>query len=164
MLKLKEIIKLSLDDDHITNITLENVKSAKVIIFETPQNNEDLVESVVAMNLINAALKRKEFISNEKDSLITYKMLKARMSRLFHNIIDNKQKFNIDFYISKDDNCAFIEIDDLQFSFHNIIIDKPLKVFINSPLNNPKPWKGLRLQKIAGELFDYFSKDNITDR
>ncbi|EJL70329.1 hypothetical protein, partial [Chryseobacterium populi] len=53
------------------------------------------------------------------------------------------------------DKCAYIEIYDLQFGFHNIIIDEKLQNFIESPDNNPKPWKGIRLQKVAGELFNY---------
>lgn len=155
MSELDQIIQLSYDDTHITEITLDKITDAKSIILKTPQNNTELLKILVAMNLINAALKRKEYRTKDKKATVYYGMLKPRVSRLFHNLIDNRQKFDIDFYINQQDKCAYIEIEGLQFSFHNIIMDEPLKVFIKSHVNNPKPWKGIRLQKIAGELFDY---------
>jgi len=51
--------------------------------------------------------------------------------------------------------CAYFEIENLQFIFHNITIDDELKCFINSIQNNPKPWKEIILHKISGELFDF---------
>ena len=162
MLDLNEIIELSKDDNHISEITTDKLIQVKVILLTTPNNNKELFNVLIAMNLINAALKRKEYKSSksDKDAIVYYGMLKPRVSRLFHNIIDNRHKFDIDFYIDNTtkDKCAYIEIEGLQFSFHNITIDETLKAFINSPLNNPKPWKGIRLQKIAGELFDYSTK------
>ena len=158
MQNLERIIQLSSIENHISEITLDKVIQAKEIIGTEPTNNEELWNVLIAMNLINAALKRKEFKSKEEDAIIHYGLLKPRVSRLFHNLINNRQKFNIDFYINQQEKCAYIEIERLQFSFHNIKIDESLKDFINSPLNNPKPWKGIRLQKIAGELFDYSTK------
>ena len=155
---LNTLIELSHNDDHISEITTEKLVQAKAILLITPINNKELIKVLVAMNLINAALKRKEFKSKDKGALIHYGLLKPRVSRLFHNLIDNRQKFEIDFYINQQEKCAYIEIEGLQFSFHNITIDESLKAFINSPLNNPKPWKGIRLQKIAGELFVHFTK------
>ena len=158
MFEIGEIISLAEKEDHVTLITKETLIRAKATLGITPNDNQELFKVLVSMNLINAALKRKEFTSKEKDALIHYGLLKPRVSRLFHNLIDNRQKFEIDFYINQHENCAYVEINGLQFSFHNITIDEPLKAFINSPLNNPKPWKGIRLQKIAGELFDYSTK------
>mgnify|MGYP003420303904 CR=1 FL=1 len=162
MLDLAEIIELSHNDDHISDITIDKLIKDKGILLTTPNNNKELFNVLIAMNLINAALKRKEYKSNEndKDAIVYYGMLKPRVSGLFHNIINNRHKFDIDFYIDNTtkDKCAYIEIEGLQFSFHNITIDESLIDFINSPLNNPKPWKGVRLQKIAGELFDYSTK------
>jgi len=156
MLELNEIIDLSYNDDHQSDITIDKIIQAKIILLTTPSNNKELIKVLGSMNLINAALKRKEFKSEKGDNnaLIHYGLLKPRVSRLFHNLIKNSQRFDIDFYINQQEKCAYIEIDNLQFSFHNITIDDTLKSFIDSPLNNPKPWKGIRLQKIAGELFD----------
>lgn len=160
MLELENIIKLSHNDDYISDITIEKLEYAKKILVTSPKNNKELYRVLVSMNLINAALKRKEFKSKkgDKDVLIHYGLLKPRVSRLFNNLVENQQKFEIDFYINQQEKCAYIEIEGLQFSFHNITIDEPLKAFIKSDQNNPKPWKGVRLQKIAGELFDYVTK------
>lgn len=158
MLEFNEIIALSNDDNHISDITTEKLTQAKTTLLITPNNNKELFNILVSMNLINAALKRKEFKSKEKDALIHYGLLKPRVSRILHHLIDNRQKFEIDFYINQQEKCAYIEVEGVQFSFHNITIDESLKAFINSPLNKPKPWKGVRLQKIAGELFDYMTK------
>lgn len=158
MSELDQIIQLSYDDTHITEITVDKIADAKVILLTTPKNNRELLKVLVAMNLINAALKLKEFKTKEKDALIHYGLLKPRVSRILHHLIDKRQKFEIDFYINQQEQCAYIEVEGLQFSFHNITIDESLKAFINSPLNKPKPWKGVRLQKIAGELFDYMTK------
>lgn len=157
MSELNQIIQLSYDDTHITEITIDKIVDAKVILLSTPKNNRELLKVLVAMNLINAALKRKEFRTKEKNALVYYGMLKPRVSGLFHNILENREEFDIDFYIKPKDSCAYIEISGLQFSFHNITIDETLKVFVDSNLNNPKEWKGVRLQKIAAELFDYFT-------
>lgn len=158
MSEQNQIIQLSYDDTHITEITIDKIVDAKVVLLTTPKNDTELLNVLVAMNLINAALKRKEFKSKEKYALIHYGMLKPKVSRLFHNIIMNREDFNIAFYINPKQKCAYIEIKDLQFSFHNITINETLKVFVESDLNNPKEWKGVRLQKIAGELFDYIIK------
>lgn len=158
MSELDKILQLSYDDTHITEITIDKIVDAKVILLTTPKNNMELLKVLVAMNLINAALKREEFKSKERNALIHYGMLKPRVSRLFQNILDDRLKFDIDFYIKAKDNCAYIEINGLQFSFHNITINETLKVFVESDLNNTKEWKGVRLQKIAGELFDYIIK------
>lgn len=161
MSELDQIIQLSYDDTHITEITVDKIADAKSIILTTPKNNTELLKVLVAMNLINAALKRKEFRTKEKNALVYYGMLKPRVSRLFQNILDNRSKFEIDFYIKTKDNCAYIEINGLQFSFHNITINETLKVFVESDLNNPKEWKGVSLQKVAGELFDYYTIKDI---
>jgi len=160
MLELENIIKLSHNNDHISYITIEKLEYAKKILLTSPKDNKELHRVIVSMNLINAALKRKEFKSKkgDKDALIHYGLLKPRVSRLFHNLVENPQKFEIEFYINQHEKCAYIEVEGLQFSFHNITIDESLKAFINSPLNKPKLWKGVRLQKIAGELFDYMTK------
>lgn len=155
MLELDQIIELSKNDNHKTEITIDKVVEAKRIIAVVPKDNKELFQVLASMNLINAALKRKEFKSKEKDALIHYGMLKPRVSKIFHLILDNPKMFEIDFYINSEEKCAYIEIEGLQFSFHNITIDESLKTFINSLLNIPQPWKGIRLQKIGGELFDY---------
>lgn len=72
---------------------------------------------------------------------------------LLNYISDVKfSEFDCDFYIDESKKCAYIEIYELQFSFHNIFITEKLQTFIDSELNKPKLWKGVQLQEIAGEL------------
>jgi hypothetical protein len=109
------------------------------------------------MNLINAALKRKEYKVKE-NAIIYYGMLKPKVSRLLNYMLEiDNLNYNCDFYIDKNEHCAYVEIEGLQFSFHNINITENLQSFIDSTKNQPRPWKEVRLQKIAGELFDYIT-------
>lgn len=151
MTDLLEIIKLSENDEFKTTVTIHQITEAKKIINKRPISISNLFQVLCAMNLINAALKKKEFKQE-----VYYGMLKPKVSKLLRYVLENDQlKFDIKFYINSSEYCAYIEVYGLQFSFHNITIDEQLKEFIDSPKNKPKAWKGVRLQKIAGELFDY---------
>lgn len=155
---LNTIIELSYDDTFKSEITIEQVIEAKKNITIQPKNNSELLLVAASMNLINAALKRKEYKSKEKDAIIHYGMLKPKVSRLLNYMLEiDILNFDCNFYINASEHCAYIEIEGLQFSFHNITITENLRVFVNSEKNKPKPWKGIRLQKIAGELFDYMT-------
>lgn len=155
---LGTIIELSYDDNFKSEITINQVLQAKKNIKALPKNTDELLLVALSMNLINAALKRKEYKCKEKDAIIHYGMLKPRVSILLNYMVEiDNLKLDCQFYINIKEHCAYIEIEDLQFSFHNITITENLQAFIGSKKNQPKPWKGVRLQKIAGELFDYFT-------
>lgn len=154
--ELLAILELASDDTHKSEITIEHIHKAKKYMTTVPKKPNEMLLVLVSMNLINAALKMKEYKSKEKDAIIHYGMLKPQVSRLFNHILENNSKNNNDvLYLDPIAKCAFIEVHDLQFSFHNISITKNLQAFIDSDRNKPKPWKGIRLQKIAGELFEY---------
>ncbi|UKB81294.1 hypothetical protein [Chryseobacterium sp. MEBOG07] len=154
---LTAIIELSKNDEFETDITLNQIIQAKSLINIEPKNKIELFSVICSMNLINAAIKNKKF-----QEQVYYGMLKPKVSQLLIYIIENETfKSEVQFYIEKADRCAYIEINNLQFGFHNITIDKKLQNFIESPDNNPKPWKGIRLQKIAGELFNYAIDNRI---
>ena len=154
--ELSEILKLAALDEFNTVITFENVAQAKDYIKRKPESTEELFLIVCAMNLINAGIMTKKFKEH-----IHYGMLKPRVSKLLLAILDGTDKqFEIQFYINASQQCAYIEIYGLQFGFHNITIYDELKVFINSTENKPVEWKGIRLQKIANELFTYAVKIN----
>lgn len=59
MLELKNTIKLSFDDNHFTDITVENILSAKEILDKSPKKSKELLKTLVSLNLINAGLIRK---------------------------------------------------------------------------------------------------------
>ncbi len=150
------ILELASDDTHKSEITIEQIVKAKEYIRTIPKKSGEMLLILVSMNLINAALKMKEYKSKEKEALIHYGMLKPKVSRLLNYILEKDHlKLNDDFYINATEKCAFIEVSGLQFSFHNITITNNLQAFIDSDNNKPKPWKGVRLQKIAAELFEY---------
>lgn len=154
--ELSEILKLAALDEFTTVITSENVIQAKDHLNRKPETTEDLFLIVCSMNLINAAIKTKKF-----KELINYGMLKPKVSKLLLGILEDKDNhFEVEFYINPSQQCAYIEICGLQFGFHNITIYEKLKDFINSVENKPVEWKGVRLQKIANELFDYAVKIN----
>ncbi|AZA55363.1 hypothetical protein [Chryseobacterium sp. G0201] len=154
---LKAIIESSKNNEFETEITLNQVIQAKNLINIEPKNKIDLFSVICSMNLINAAIKSKNF-----KEMVYYGMLKPKVSQFLKYILENeKLKSEVQFYIDKADKCAYIEIYDLQFGFHNITIDEKLQNFIESPGNNPKPWKGIRLQKVAGELFNYAINNKI---
>lgn len=154
--ELAEILKLAAQDEFNTTITFENVTQAKDHIIRKPESTEELFLIVCAMNLINAGIKTKEFKEH-----IHYGMLKPRVSKLLLAILkDAERKFDIQFYINELQQCAYLEIYGLQFGFHNITIYDELKDFINSSENKAVEWKGIRLQKIANELFNYAIKIN----
>ena len=155
-IELSEILKLAALDAFNTVITYENVLQAKDHINRKPESTEELFLIVCAMNLINAGIKTKEFKEH-----IHYGMLKPKVSKLLLAILKNTEgQFDIQFYINESQQCAYLEIYGLQFGFHNITLYDELKVFINSSENKPVEWKGIRLQKIANELFNYAVKIN----
>lgn len=156
---LNTIIAFSYDDAFKSEITLNQVLLAKEQIILLPKKRSELLQVLLSLNLINAALKMKEFKSKEKNAIIHYGMLKPKVSRLFNHILENDiSNFECNFYINTSENCAYIEIDGLQFSFHNITITENLQVFIDSERNKPQPWQGVRLQNIAGELFEHYQQ------
>lgn len=154
--QLTDLIELSRIDDFKTVIVMPQIIEAKKLIKKNPKTTSELFQILCAMNLLNAALKNKEF----KDE-VYYGMLKPQVSRLLSFILEQGViKFDIQFYINQQEQCAYIEIKTLQFSFHNITINEKLQNFINSAENKVRKWKGVRLQKIAGELFNYAVDEN----
>ncbi len=63
-------------------------------------------------------------------------------------------EYGADVYINPAEKCAYVEIFGLQFSFHNIGLNDHLGAFAGSDRNRIKPWKEIRLQRVAGELFN----------
>ncbi|MDP5200217.1 MULTISPECIES: hypothetical protein [Flavobacterium] len=148
---LSNLIQLSEIKDFKTTINREQVIQSKNIINSKPSSTKALFVILCAMNLINAAIKTKEFRGE-----IYYGMLKKHVSKLLVYVTDNHNiKFDAQIYIDKVQNCVYIEVYDLQFSFHNITIYDELNCYINSPKNTKTVWKEIQLQKIAGELLTY---------
>lgn len=123
---LQRILKLAEDEDYQTEITPENVALATALIHRKIYTDYDLLYVVGAINLLNAAVKRREF-----KKVIFYGRFKVQVSRILNYLTTvNRGRFNAEFYINPEESCAYVEVGGLQFSFHNISITDRLRAFI----------------------------------
>ncbi len=101
-----------------------------------------------AINLLNAAIKQKEY---KKE--LGYGFIKGK-ALLAARIIITRYRYNdIQYYYDTEEKCLYIEVYGVVFSFHNILED-PL--IIEQATNTEKiVWPGIRLQKIAIPLFSF---------
>ena len=147
--RIVDLKKQALNSDFVTDISESNVLKAQKIIKENAYSTVEFFKILASINLLNAAIKRPEFKKQ-----ISYSEIKGNVSRVLHYLISfNHNKYDLDFSINKVEKCAYIEVFNLQFSFHNININEKINAFIESARNNIKPWKEIRLQRIAGEIF-----------
>ncbi|OHT44957.1 hypothetical protein [Flavobacterium tructae] len=90
---------------------MEQVQHAKEYFKILPKNNAELLYVVDSMNLINAALKSKEYRSKERKILLFIMgVLKPKVLRLLNYMLQIDLKdFDCDFYVdTKNKNpCAY---------------------------------------------------------
>lgn len=128
---------------------IELIEEAKLNIKQNPQYKDDVFLAFCSLNLLNAAIKMEEY----KDGL-SYGFIKPSVSKLVEFCITHKDdKLAEELYYSQTERCMYIRSFGFQFSFHNITITDNIKSFIESELNVPVRWDGIRLQAIAKELF-----------
>ena len=148
--KITDLIQKSQNEDFKSFITDKDVAIAKELIKTNAYSTVEFFVIISSINLLNAAIKRPEY-----KNLLTYAYIKGHISRILNYLISlNFNKYQIDFSINPDEKCAYVEIYNLQFSFHNFNINEKVKGFIESDRNKIKSWKGIRLQRIAGELYN----------
>ena len=127
---------------------IELTEEAKLNIKQNPQYKDDVFLSLCSLNLLNAAIKMEEY----KDRL-SYGFIKPSVSKLVEFCITHKDdKLTEELYYSQTKQCMYIRSFGFQFSFHNITITDNIRRFIDSELNIPVKWDGIRLQPIATEL------------
>ena len=125
------------------------IDEAKQYIQRPIQNNRDAFLRLCSLNLLNAAIKKKEF----KDSL-SYGYIKPCVSRFVECVISHTDDSYVDeMYYNSVQKCMYIRCYGVQFSFHNIIITESISAFVDSKSNIPVQWDGVRLQPIAQDLF-----------
>lgn len=129
---------------------MENlIKDAQQYILQKPQSKKDVFMALCCLNLLNAAIKKKEY----KKSL-SYGSIKPRVSKLLTFCISHINEDYVDeLYYAPQEHCVYIRCYGIQFSFHNIIETNEIKDFISSTKNVPVNWDGIRLQPIADKLF-----------
>ena len=148
--KIEALKILSQDNSYVSEITETSVGEAKLLAKTKAYSKHDFFLILASLNLLNAAIKRADFKKK-----IRYYQIKMNVSRILNHLLQlENHNYDINFYINPLEKCAYVEIFNLQFSFHNILIDDRMKAFIDSEKNIIKPWQEIRLQRIAGELFN----------
>jgi len=154
---LKSIIKLSGDSNFRSALTEDLVEQAKYTVVQwigREYCEDDIFRILLSLNLLNSAVKRKEYKKK-----ISYGLIKSRAALLLRLLVENETaNNNISFYINLTENCAYVEMRGLQFSFHQIVLKGVVEDFSQSDKNTVRPWRGIRLQKVAAELFRHFIK------
>jgi hypothetical protein len=133
-----------------SEITLEIVEQSLDIIHgKDPQRRDEFFLNLAAVNLLNAAAKKKEF-----KEIAKYKDIKRHATYLFSLwVADHSLADEASYDIA--DKCLYIRCYTLQFSFH-FIYDKyqPIVEFIQSEENKATTWDGIRLQPIATQILE----------
>jgi hypothetical protein len=140
--------------DTALNITQEirsdDVQLALEKISIKVHNKWDVLVLFSALNLLNAAIKNKQYKNR-----LSYHTIKGHATRIIGYCITAKsKKYLEDIYINKDENyCAYARCLGLQFSFHNIGKNDTINRFIDSPDNIIGSWDKIKLQPIAPAIF-----------
>lgn len=133
-----------------SEITLEHVQQSFDIIHgKDPHDKDEFFLNLAAVNLLNAAAKKKEF-----KEIAKYKDIKRHATYLFSLwVADHSLADEASYDIA--DKCLYIRCYTLQFSFH-FIYDKyqPIVGFIQSEENKATPWDGVKLQPIAVDILN----------
>lgn len=145
----------------------ELIEEARQYILQRPQSKKEVFRALSSLNLMNAAIKQKEY-----KSVLSYSFIKPQVSRLVEFCISHGQeKYTDELFYDSQQHCMYIRCYGIQFSFHNIILTKTIQEFAHSALNIPIKWDGVRLQLIAVDLFvmakqlalGYIEEGNIKD-
>ena len=127
----------------------ELIDEAKQYIQREVQNKKDVFVKLCSLNLLNAAIKDKEY---KKE--LSYGYIKPSVSRLVNFLVSHSENRYVDeLYYDAPNQCIYIRCYGIQFSFHNIIVTKEIATFADSELNVPVKWDGIRLQPISKDLF-----------
>ena len=150
MLQDKEELKNLIDSEHKSDypIRKSSINESLSLIKLTPRSKNDVFQILCSFNLLNAWLKSNTSVSNKREIY----SFKSYLTPFLEQIIENNN-FDVSIYIK--DHFALIEIDQFQFSFHNITVSKRIDGFLKSEANKQITWKGKRLQPIAQILFLY---------
>ncbi len=161
--KRNQIVDFSKDENFVTVIKLEDVVFAKQLVQRKIYSAEDLFYLLSAINLLNAAIKRDEF-----KGVVSYREIKGNISRVLNYLISIRSgkgwNSKVEFFINLAEKCAYIKVLEFQFSFHSIAITRDIDDFVISRHNQVKEWEGIRLQKVAGELFRFATQNLLTSR
>lgn len=125
-------------DDAVSIINNSNVEDSKVLFL-----------LLSAINLLNAAIK-----TEKHKSQLFYGFIKTKVSKIADTIILSPSLYNdTSLFYDSAQKCIYFEVFGVIFSFHQIIETKLIKNV--AAKNTPIQWTGVRLQRIAQNLFLY---------
>lgn len=142
-----ENIYNALSEDSVLEISDDNVKAAmKVLRNYRIYNTKGLFYYLTAVNLLNAAIKRKEYKNK-----LRYSFIKGKVAVIVEYMIRRYTLYNVNYYYSESESCIYRKVYDVVFSFHNI----PTEILEYEDVGKQKKieWSGIRLQRIAQPLF-----------
>ena len=142
-----ENIYNALSEDSVLEISDDIVNAAmKVLRNYRIYNTKGLFYYLTAVNLLNAAIKRKEYKNK-----LRYSFIKGKVAVIVEYVIRRYTLYNVNYYYSESESCIYRKVYDVVFSFHNI----PTEILEYEDVGKQKKieWSGIRLQRIAQPLF-----------
>ena len=128
-------------DEHVVDDAVSAMNSIPIT------DTYSLFYVLAALNLLNAAIKN----ARHKSQLF-YGFIKTKVSKIAEQCLKNQNVFNnISIYYDAHHKCIYFDVFELIFSFHQI---QETKLILSIAANNePIIWTGIRLQRIAQNLF-----------
>lgn len=131
------------------------VDEAITIIIRTVRTKNDAFLVLCSLNLLNAAVKKDEY-----KKLIGYGSIKPAVAKFVQFcIIDEESNLVEELKYNAQKQCTYIRCYGIQFSFHNVGVNRLGEDFVKSFANERVDWDGVRLQPIALELY-HLAKDS----
>ena len=144
----EQLVKLGVYEELQSRQNDYSASKAYEILRGKINSKADLFCMLSATNLLNALIKRPDCKKRFSYSF------KRFLAKSLEDIITNR-KGNLYDSIHYDKGCIYVRCYSLQFSFHNLMVNKncinDLKM---SGLDSGEPWDGLRLQPYAEEIFN----------
>jgi hypothetical protein len=148
--KIYDLIEKAQSDDYRSLITDTDVATANELAKARAYSTCDFFVLLNSINLLNTAIKRPEY----KHVILPVDM-HTQTSELIQYLISlDFYRYQLDLFINPNDKYAYIEVYNIQFSFRNFTTHPKISAFAEGGRNKIKPWKGINLQKIAGELLN----------
>lgn len=136
----------------VKEITSADIRSAENILrnFNNISNTNQLFLVLAAINLLNAAIKKNEF---KKD--LTYSFIKSKATMLLELLIEMDPLQNVSYFYDREEKCMYVKVYGVIFSFHHITESETILNNIQDKIE----WEGVRLQKIAIEVYELALKN-----
>lgn len=132
---------------HIDDYVVDEAVS--VINSTNPTDTRSLFYILAAINLLNAAIK----LERHKSHLF-YGFIKSKIGKLADTYLNNPEMFeDVSVYYDNNQKCIYFDVYGVIFSFHQIQESKLIKTVASN--NQPIIWAGIRLQRIAQNVFLY---------